>query len=56
MNMFNNYIKVLIEGRNINNFIKRLNSITLNSKYFDRAKTVLLIRLNKLEGIVWERV
>ena len=30
MNIFNNYIKIEIEGKNINNFIKRLISNKIN--------------------------
>lgn len=46
MNIFNNYIKVLIEGRNINNFIKRLISNKINIyklDYLSYNKITILI-------------
>ena len=46
MNIFNNYIKVLVEGKNINNFIKRLiiNKINIYKlDYLSYDKITILI-------------
>ena len=60
MNIFNNYIKVLVEGKNINNFIKRLiiNKINIYKlDYLSYDKITILIdyrdykRIKKIKTI-----
>lgn len=49
LNRFDNNIKILVEGKNINNYIKRIiknNIEIINLKYLDYNKVELIIRYN----------